>query len=123
VTVPPLRIWVAWYLRYQTYVRHLVLAGYPIRLISLPQQFNKNQPLSTVICPDERTVDFTTRLAKLLVKKTQMPTYVTNSISLADTGLGGTMEEEMEAFKVVVGAALQKLKGMANLSLEQEGNT
>ena len=74
--------------------------------------------MSTVVCPDERTVDFTTRLAKLLVKKTQMPTYVTNSLSLADTGLGGTMEEEMEAFKAVVGATLQRLKGMGDLSLE-----
>lgn len=39
-----------------------------------------------------------------------MPTYVGNSISLASTGLGGTMEEEMEAFKQVVAVALDKLQ-------------
>lgn len=39
-----------------------------------------------------------------------MPVYVGNSISLASTGLGGTMEEEMEAFKQVVAVALDKLQ-------------
>lgn len=38
-----------------------------------------------------------------------MPVYVGNSISFASTGLGGNMEEEMEAFKKVVAAALDKL--------------
>jgi hypothetical protein len=50
----------------------------------------------------EPTIEFTTRLAKLLVKKTGLPAYVGNSLSLASTGLGGTVEEEMDAFKKVV---------------------
>lgn len=48
-----------------------------------------------------------------------MPVYVGNSISLANTGLGGTMEEEMETFKKVVEVTLDKLKdvGMPPTSL------
>jgi hypothetical protein len=45
-----------------------------------------------------------------LAKKTKRPIYVGNSISFASTGLGGTMEEEMEAFKQVVAVALDKLQ-------------
>ena len=58
----------------------------------------------------EPTIEFTTRLAKLLARKTQLPTYVGNSISLASTGLGGTVEEEMEAFRKVVEVVLSQLK-------------
>lgn len=49
-------------------------------------------------------------MAKLLAKKTQLPTYVGNSISFANTGLGGTVEEEMEAFKQIAELALSKLQ-------------
>ena len=58
----------------------------------------------------EPTLEFTTRLARLLAKKTRMPVYVGNSISLANTGLGGTVEEEMEVFAKVVEIALDRLK-------------
>jgi hypothetical protein len=66
------------------------------------QRLNPNQPLSTPLYTVEPTLEFTSRLAKLLVKKTGLPAYVGNSLSLASTGLGGTVEEEMEAFKKVV---------------------
>lgn len=39
-----------------------------------------------------------------------MPVYVTNSISFANAGMGGTVEEEMEAFKAIVQVTLQKLR-------------
>ncbi|KAI1329003.1 hypothetical protein F5Y16DRAFT_131111 [Xylariaceae sp. FL0255] len=77
---------------------------------SLPDKYNSSQPLSTTLYSAEATLEFTTRLAKILAKKTQMPIYVGNSISLANTGLGGTMEEEMEVFKQVVAVALEKLQ-------------
>lgn len=69
-----------------------------------------------MVYKDERTLDFTTRMAKLLVKKTQMHVYVSNSLSLASTGLGGTFEEEMEAFKSVMAVALSKLKHLSTPS-------
>ncbi|KAI0006924.1 hypothetical protein F4779DRAFT_594256 [Xylariaceae sp. FL0662B] len=77
---------------------------------SLPDKYNPNQPLSTTIYSAEATLEFTTRLAKILVKKTQMPVYVGNSISFANTGLGGTMEEEMETFKKVVEVVTDNLE-------------
>lgn len=58
----------------------------------------------------EPTIEFTTRLAKLLARKTQRPVYVGNSISLASTGLGGSVEEELDAFKKVVEVTLAQLQ-------------
>lgn len=78
------------------------------------QQYNPAQPLSTQLCTVEPTLEFTTRMAKLVAKKTQLPTYVGNSMSFASTGLGGTVEEEMEAFKQVAGLVLSKLQHITN---------
>ncbi|GAB1314865.1 hypothetical protein MFIFM68171_05075 [Madurella fahalii] len=77
---------------------------------ALPDKYNPSQPLSTPLCTVEPTLESTTRLAKLLARKTQLPTYVGNSISFASTGLGGTVEEEMETFKKVVEVVLSKLQ-------------
>jgi hypothetical protein len=66
--------------------------------------------LSTPLCTVEPTVEFTTRLAKLVAKKTQLPTYVGNSMSFTTTALGGSVEEEMEAFKQVGQVVLSKLQ-------------
>ncbi|KAI1103069.1 hypothetical protein F4804DRAFT_245339 [Jackrogersella minutella] len=79
---------------------------------SIPDKYNPSQPLSTTIYSVEATIEFTTRLAKILAKKTQRPVYVGNSISFASTGLGGTVEEEMEALKRVVDVSLDKLQGV-----------
>ncbi|OTB05216.1 hypothetical protein M426DRAFT_10815 [Hypoxylon sp. CI-4A] len=79
---------------------------------ALPDRYNPSQPLSTTIYSVEATLELTTRLAKILTKKTQMPVYVGNSISFANTGLGGTVEEEMEAFKRVVEVTLDKLQSV-----------
>ncbi|KAJ2968809.1 hypothetical protein NUW58_g10137 [Xylaria curta] len=83
------------------------------------KRYNPNQPLSTTLYAAEATVEFATRLAKILAKKTKMPVYVGNSISLASTGLGGTMEEEIEAFKQVVAVALDKLQPIIQVANAQ----
>ncbi|KAK3366065.1 hypothetical protein B0T24DRAFT_411568 [Lasiosphaeria ovina] len=89
-------------------------AGTPTPLgsfvFALPDKYNPTQPLSTPLCTVEPTLELTTRLAKIVAKKTQLPTYVGNSISFANAGLGGTMEEEMEAFKQVAQIVLSKLQ-------------
>lgn len=85
----------------------------PQHLTNLAEQrFNPNQPLSTPLFTVEPTIEFTTRLAKLLVKKTGLPAYVGNSLSLASTGLGGTVEEEMDAFKRVIETVVPVLDGL-----------
>ena len=86
------------------------LLQYWYRGLTLVQRYNPTQPLSTPLCTVEPTLEFTTRLAKLITRRTQLPTYVGNSVSFANAGLGGTVEEEMEAFKQVAELVLSKLK-------------
>jgi hypothetical protein len=66
--------------------------------------------LATTLYPDEPTLDFASRIARLLARKLQTPIYVTNSISFANAGMGGTLEEEMEAFRAIIQVVLQKLQ-------------
>ncbi|KAJ6442252.1 phytanoyl- dioxygenase family protein [Purpureocillium lavendulum] len=77
---------------------------------NFPQRFNAQQPLSTTLFSHEPTVEFTTRLAKLIARRAGLPVYVTNSISFADAGMGGTVEEEMEALKSIVEVVLDRLR-------------
>lgn len=79
--------------------------------LTRPQRFNAQQPLSTTLFSHEPTLEFTTRLAKLITRRAQLPVYVTNSVSFADAGMGGTVEEEMEAFKSIVEVTLERLRG------------
>ncbi len=55
-------------------------------------------------------MEFTTRLAKILARKTQKAVYVGNSISFASAGMGGTIEEEMEGFKKVVDVVMEEVQ-------------
>ncbi|RSL77830.1 hypothetical protein BHE90_007438 [Fusarium euwallaceae] len=80
---------------------------------ALPNRLNPVQPLSTTLYSSESSVEFTTRLAKLLARRMQLPVYVSNSMSFADAGMGGTVEEEMEAFKTIVQIVLEKLQPSA----------
>lgn len=95
------------------------------RLANLPQRLDAQQPLSTTLFPHEPTVEFTTRLAKLIARRTQLPAYVTNSMTLADAGMGATIEEEMEAFRGIVDIVLEQLRhsqaNSAAMTEEQRG--
>ncbi|KAF2740836.1 hypothetical protein EJ04DRAFT_530967 [Polyplosphaeria fusca] len=74
---------------------------------AMPNKASPSDPLSTPLYTHSATLDFTTRLAKVLAKKTGKPVYVGNSISFASAGMGGTVEEEVEGFRrcieVIVG--------------------
>jgi len=59
--------------------------------------------MSTPLYSLPSSLDFTTRIAKLLVRRTQKLCYVGGSINLANAAGGGTVEEEMEAFRAIVG--------------------
>ncbi|KAL2670777.1 hypothetical protein Neosp_014579 [[Neocosmospora] mangrovei] len=84
---------------------------------ALPNRLDPVQPLSTTLYSSESSVEFTTRLAKLLARRTQLPVYVSNSMSFADAGMGGTIEEEMEAFKTIVQIVLEKLQPSAKSAM------
>ncbi|KAK7698986.1 hypothetical protein SLS64_012041 [Diaporthe eres] len=84
---------------------------------ALPDKLNPGQPLSTPLYTAGSSEEFTTRMARLFAKKTQLPVYVASSMSFASTGLGGTVEEEMEAFRrvvEVVSGKLQDVLGVTN---------
>lgn len=66
------------------------------------QNVTPSQPLSTPLFTHSATLDFTTRLSKVLARRVSKPVYVSSSMSFVNTGMGGTVEEEMEGFKRVV---------------------
>jgi len=63
------------------------------------QGTSPSNPFSTTLYTQTQTLDFTTRLAKVLARKVGKPVYVGNSISFSSTGMGGNVEEEMEGFR------------------------
>jgi hypothetical protein len=77
--------------------------------INMSKRINPGQALSTPLYTSEPTLEFTTRLAKLLARRTGKPVYVGNSISFASAGMGGTVEEEMEGFKKVVEVVMDEV--------------
>ncbi|TDZ21522.1 hypothetical protein C8034_v003644 [Colletotrichum sidae] len=85
---------------------------------ALPNKLDPAQPLSTAIYSVESTLEFSTRMAKLLAKRASMPVYVGCSMNLA--GGGGAMslsvEEEMEAFRAVVDVVMTRLKAVNGVS-------
>jgi hypothetical protein len=80
------------------------------------QRLSPSNILSTPLFTHGATLDFTTRISKLLARKTNKPVYVGNSISFASTGMGGTVEEEMEGFRRVV----EVVMGLLNKEKETE---
>ncbi|KAG9191564.1 hypothetical protein G6011_10298 [Alternaria panax] len=69
---------------------------------AMPNRAKPTEALSTPLFTHGGTLDFATRLSKVLTRKTGKPVYVGNSSSFASAGMGGTVEEEMEAFRRVV---------------------
>lgn len=58
----------------------------------------------------------------MIARRTELPVYVTNSISFRNAGMGGTVEEEMEAFKNVVEIVLAKIKDAGIGATAANGN-
>ncbi|KAJ2894303.1 hypothetical protein MKZ38_007742 [Zalerion maritima] len=77
---------------------------------ALPNSLKPSEPLATALFTVESTLEFATRLAKLLAKKTHLPVYVSSSLRLEAAAMGGNVEEEMEAFKKIVDISLKVLQ-------------
>jgi len=70
---------------------------------ALPDLRNPSEPpVSTALYTQPNTIDFATRLAKALARKTQKPCYVGWSGTFTGMGRGGDVEEEMAAFRTVL---------------------
>ncbi|KAF9870787.1 hypothetical protein CkaCkLH20_11686 [Colletotrichum karsti] len=80
---------------------------------ALPNRLDPAQPLSTDIYSVESTLEFTTRMAKLLAKRADMPVYVGCSMNLGGNAMALSVEEEMVAFRAVVDVVMARLKGQA----------
>ena len=81
--------------------------GYVRRLTPCQQQRDSaSVPLSTPLYSDLQTVDFASRIAKTIARRTGKPTYVGNSISISSAGRGGDVDEEMESFKKIIRVAM-----------------
>ncbi|EOA85437.1 uncharacterized protein SETTUDRAFT_49170, partial [Exserohilum turcica Et28A] len=75
-------------------------------VVGISKKATPADTLSTPLYTHGATLDFTTRLAKVLARKLGKPVYVGNSMSFASAGMGGTVEEEMEGFRRVVGVVV-----------------
>ncbi|KAF2124662.1 hypothetical protein P153DRAFT_301612 [Dothidotthia symphoricarpi CBS 119687] len=78
---------------------------------AMPNRMSPADTLSTPLFTHSGTIDFTTRLSKVLARKTGKPVYVGSSLSFASAGMGGTVEEEMEGFRRVVEVVMGLLDG------------
>jgi hypothetical protein len=76
----------------------------------MPNKVTPAETFSTPLFTHGGTLDFTTRLSKVLARKTGKPVYVGNSSSFSSAGMGGTVEEEMEGFRRVVEVVMGLLK-------------
>lgn len=58
--------------------------------------------MSTALYTAPSSLDFTTRMAKVLTRRLKKPCYVGSSINLSTAAGGGSADEEMDAFRCVV---------------------
>lgn len=65
--------------------------------------------MSTVLYSMPSSVDFTTRIAKVLVRRLQRLCYVGSSVNLSSAMGSGSVEEEMEAFRAIVDIVCKQL--------------
>ncbi|KAF1986731.1 hypothetical protein K402DRAFT_305282, partial [Aulographum hederae CBS 113979] len=69
---------------------------------AMPSRNSSQPPISTPLYPQPSTLDFTNRVARIVARKADTPTYVGCSVSFASAGLGGVVEEEMEGLRRIV---------------------
>ncbi|KAK5256333.1 hypothetical protein LTR16_003487 [Cryomyces antarcticus] len=77
---------------------------------AMPNRTTPSQPLSTALYAQSSSLDFATRMAKTLARRTGRPSYVGSSVSFASAGLGGTVEEEMEGMGLVVRVVMGEIE-------------
>ncbi len=95
-------LWAASYLRCQTCVPAAPSNGFTNRGLTISQRYNPSESLTSTLYSQPSSIDFVTRLAKALVRRTGKPCYVGGSINLANAAGGGTVQEEFEAFRAIV---------------------
>ncbi|KAI4720542.1 hypothetical protein E4T48_03255 [Aureobasidium sp. EXF-10727] len=77
---------------------------------AMPDRYNPSAPLSTPLYTLPSSLDFADRLAKTLARRTNLPVQVGSSVNFSSAGNGGSVEEEMEAFRQLVAVVLQEVE-------------
>lgn len=91
-----------------------VSPGY-LKLIIIPsytniyKRTNPKSTISTILCNSAGSIEYATRTAKVLARRTALPVYVGCNIDPVVTGT--TVEEEMEGFKKIVDAIMARWEG------------
>lgn len=67
---------------------------------------NPKSTISTILCNSPGSMEYATRTAKVLARRTKLPVYVGCNIDPVSTGT--TVEEEMEGFKKIVDAIMAR---------------
>ena len=75
----------------------------PQKLNNHGQRFQPSEPLSTALYTLPSSIDFATRVAKILARRTELPAYVGCSVG----SLGATVEEELEAVRLAVKSVME----------------
>lgn len=74
------------------------------------QRYNPSAPLSTPLYTLPSSLDFADRLAKTLARRANLPVQVGSSVNFSSAGNGGSVEEEMEAFRQLVAVVLKEVE-------------
>ncbi|MCJ1231236.1 hypothetical protein MMC12_007913 [Toensbergia leucococca] len=73
---------------------------------AMPNRFQVSEPLSTSLYAVPGSIDFATRVAKILARKTGNPAYVGCSVVFG----GATVEEEIQGVKVAVDTIIKAIE-------------
>lgn len=74
-----------------------------------PQARNTSSAISSPLYTQTATIDFATRLAKVLAVRTKKGVYVSSSASFHECVSGGTVDEEMDGFRRIVAVVLARV--------------
>ncbi|KAJ5578662.1 uncharacterized protein N7459_007626 [Penicillium hispanicum] len=73
---------------------------------AMPDRTSSNSTLSTILYTTQSTIEYTTRVAKILARRIRLPVYV--GCSIDPNALGLTVEEEMEGLTKIVNTVVEK---------------
>lgn len=79
---------------------------YPKIVTNSLKRTSSKQTISTTIYTAPSSIEYTTRVAKILARRTGKPIYV--GCSIDPNGLGLTVEEEMEGLSKIVNVITEK---------------
>ncbi|KAK5954987.1 hypothetical protein OHC33_003666 [Knufia fluminis] len=81
---------------------------------TMPDRLDEKSTISSVLCATGSSIDYATRLSKILARRMRLPVYVGCSMSFA----GITPEEEMEGLGRVVSEIMAKFESSKTTTIK-----